>query len=34
MTDVITLIHQTVQDELARVTVFCQELAAGRYAVR
>jgi hypothetical protein len=31
--DVITPIHQTVQDKLARMPVFCQELAAGRYAV-
>jgi hypothetical protein len=31
LADVITPIDQTVQNELARMTVFCHELAEGRY---
>jgi S-adenosylmethionine synthetase len=33
LADVIPLIQAMVQDELSRMAVFCQELAAGRYAV-
>jgi S-adenosylmethionine synthetase len=33
LADVITPIHQAVQDELSRMPVFCQELMEGRYAV-
>jgi len=33
LADVIPTIQQTVQDELSRMPAFCQELAAGRYAV-
>jgi hypothetical protein len=31
LADMITPIRQTVQDELAHMTVFCQELAVWRY---
>ena len=33
LADVITPIHQMVQEELSRMPVFCQELAEGRHAV-
>jgi len=33
LADVITPIHQTVQDELSRMPVFCHKLVEGRYAV-
>ncbi len=33
LADVIAPIHQTVQQELARMALFCHELAEGRYAV-
>jgi hypothetical protein len=33
LADMITPIDQTLQDELSRITIFCQELAEGDYAV-
>jgi hypothetical protein len=33
LADVLPPIHQTVQDELGHMTVFCQELAEAHYAV-